>query len=82
MLTPERLEKFGEAAFGVSWKSDLAGALTPYNPSRAIVTYRIVQRWVTRERGIPDWVEPAVRNLARRLRIDLGARADKLREFE
>lgn len=81
MLTPERLAQFGEAAFGDSWKSDLAAALTPYNPSGSPVSYRIVQRWVTRERGMPDWLEPASRAIAKKMRAELGARAARLAEF-
>ncbi len=80
-MTPAQLEDIAINAFGEGWKTALANALSAYNPTRNPIQYRRVQQWLTGERQVPEWVEPALKDIARIMIVDLRKRADFLEKL-
>jgi hypothetical protein len=62
MMTPDHLREAGTLLFGDEWQRPLARLLGPSHPEgpRETIDPRLVQRWVSSTRDIPDWVAPAL----------------------
>lgn len=54
--------------YGEDWQRPLARGLGPLHPdgSREAIDDRLVRRWASGERSVPDWVGPALVRLMRR----------------
>lgn len=79
-ISRETLAEIGAFLHGAEWRRALARDLGPHHPqgARETIDPRLVARWDTGERDIPEWIAPALvavltdraseaLNLARRL---------------
>lgn len=65
MMQREDFAAVGRALYGGSWQAEMARGLGPLHPAgaRETIDGRLVRRWISGERDIPTWVEPACRQL-------------------
>ncbi|MDE2103953.1 MAG: hypothetical protein KGL39_42345 [Patescibacteria group bacterium] len=68
MSRPEILRHIGAVLYGPDWQRALARALGEFHPGgpRRWIDDRLVRRWASYERPVPDWVGPAVATLLER----------------
>lgn len=71
----------GTTIYGQDWQRPLARGLGPLHPdgAREAIDDRLVRRWVSAERDVPEWVAAALRDLARDALVDAGDRIEALR---
>jgi hypothetical protein len=76
----ELLASAGSLLFGSEWQRPLARVLGPLHPegARNSIDDRLVRRWASGERPIPDWVIPAVRRVVTSHATDLNIMAGRL----
>jgi hypothetical protein len=70
----------GSLLFGSEWQRPVARMLGPLHPggARTTIDDRLLRRWASGERPIPDWVIPAVRRAVSSQATQLSAMAGRL----
>lgn len=66
-MSREDLALIASDFYGPRWRHALARALGPYHPRgpRETIDPRLVARWASGDRPIPEWVKPALGIIAR-----------------
>lgn len=85
MEVTKRRELFiesGRLLYGDQWQRAIARGLGPLHPDgeRESIDDRLVRRWAAGERDVPDWVLPAVVEIAEARRRQLGLLVTMLRK--
>lgn len=70
----------GSLLFGSEWQRPIARMLGPLHPEggRGTIDDRLVRRWASGERPIPDWVIPAIQRTIASRATELSAMAGRL----
>lgn len=78
----ELLIESGRLLYGDQWQRALARGLGPLHPDgeRESIDDRLVRRWASGERDVPEWVLPAIARLAEIARGKLGLLVTLLRK--
>lgn len=78
-MTPDTLAAAGQLLAGAEWQTAIARMLGPLHPQRAreSLDVRVVRRWVSQERAIPAWVQPALAKLLAEQPAKLAQQARK-----
>lgn len=78
-MTPDSLAAAGELLAGAEWQTAIARMLGPLHPqgARESIDVRLVRKWVSQERPIPPWVQPALAKLLAEQPAKLAKQARK-----
>ena len=78
-MSPEKLARMGRLLLGAEWQRPLARLLGPLHPDgpRDSIDPRLVQRWASADRPIPEWVEPVLLGMLKPRIAELRAQAEE-----
>lgn len=75
------MEMVGRTAFGSDWQRPMARALGPYHPNgpRESIDDRLVRRWASAEREIPEWAIQSLQSILVEQAKDCIAHAEHMK---